>query len=168
MAALIAYRQAQTAKTKLLLELYEKRLPVYNAVRQLVELQHDLEQVAAAVPVVETFLGQAEFLFDDEIALEVKFLHWKGAMLLTLAKRLDDPANPDPDYDLKSAKRLQTELWELREEVTALFKPYLQLEMRGARRRRNGAWKAVERHRRLLERRDVHPATDLDKSPPRA
>lgn len=79
-AWVIAYRQANTARAKLKLDLYEKRFEIYTRIDDLVAKVHRGFVPFKQIEVVERDLRSARFLFDKEVVL------WGDSLLVILGR----------------------------------------------------------------------------------
>ncbi len=132
-ALVIAWRQYQTARAKLRLDLYDKRYQVYLA---LVEFIDDLQ--GRVIPDAEYTahvrkLEQMQFLFDKPVDQWVRGL-LRDARSMNNARRINQRAqnhNPEniPKEDISEANRtyhrLTSEFDKYREEAVEMFLPYL-------------------------------------------
>jgi hypothetical protein len=126
-AASIAWRQWQTAKTKLQLDLYDKRRPVFTAARDLILcVSNDYsETLFDTWQTFHAMHAEAGFLYGPEVAdylegLRVRVSDRRGIEY----ERRKIPREPDELDDVSGWKG--DELAKL----TEAFRPYLQLEGR--------------------------------------
>ena len=130
-ASAISYQQWRTARNKLKLDLFEKRLKVYEGCNEIISEIH--LPIPFAVKRLEDFtstVSSAPWLFDDKVAKYVDSLLIRAAQAL---------AKPRLDYggmnfeQIMEAQRQHLEKTELpvREDIAKLqkhFSPYLKLE----------------------------------------
>lgn len=135
--ALIAHNQWKTARTKLQLDLYDKRRPVLLAVRELRRAltQGKGENVDKAVSDFVEQTSEATFLFDDHI---VRFLEEFRTRAYSYQDAKEDLM--DAPADGEERKRLQKELRQTRQwlrlqytVVEQTFLPYMRLEQRSSK-----------------------------------
>jgi hypothetical protein len=132
--ATIAFLQWRSARTKVQLDLYEKRHPVLLAARKLrQQLTVGKSDINVAVAEFEAGVADAQFLFDDNMVAYLKVFREKAYAYQDADNDLlsgsDDPAER---AELMRVRR-ETRQW-LRtqyEEMEAMFLPYLRLEQRG-------------------------------------
>lgn len=136
-AAAIAYRQWRTAHTKLQLELYEKRLPIYRASRaMLAKLGTEHEMPITSVAAFGTETADAALLFDKHIARFVRDI-WEASIEENAYRSLTE--SPRLDYTTKWARAAERAGWAKRQydKLDELFFPYLQLEKSRTKRPTN-------------------------------
>lgn len=135
---LIAYRQMTTARTKLQLDLYDRRLPTYVAtvtfIRQIVLTgalnNKDLDSFQGST-------SEARFLFDDELKDYLDRIESK-AISATRHERLLERKAQLSESDKEEYLSLKGAAELLAPELSAvedMFIPYLRLEDRSARLR---------------------------------
>jgi len=130
-AGYVAWRQWQTAKTKVQLDLYDKRLPVYQATRELLgRITTDGFPSDAGLWAFAMATEQAPFLFDDAFAARLQAIYDR----LDQA-RLDEKLvhSADPEVREPAIRRGPEHMAWLDKEyrgLTAAFAPYLRLEGR--------------------------------------
>lgn len=107
MAASIAYQQWRTARTKLQLDLLDKRLPIFHAVRDMLLALFNRRPITIAnIDEYHSATASASFLFDFEIETLVHFLEY-------IAKGMEAAAAEPTRYDPIVVAKWQKEvmLW---------------------------------------------------------
>ena len=131
----IAYRQMVTARTKLQLDLYDKRLPVFDAVRVfLAEIATKGTMTDDAFIAYSKGIGNARFLFDEEIGTYLTELRKAGIEIQMYHDQMQgQPVGPArANFVQLKANRL---IWLVGQMDTLeeRFSPYLQLTQRNSR-----------------------------------
>lgn len=134
-AAWVAWKQMLIARTKLQIELYEKRRSVFEAARKF------LARVAAQASATdqdirEYTIGTADavFLFDDDVAKYLHTIRSKAIQAKSL-REVADPLSPGEEkanYVKEAFERL-TWLGDQLDSLVETFKPWLALEQRSSR-----------------------------------
>lgn len=136
-AATIAYRQWRTAHTKLQLDLFDKRLPIYKACRSMLarlSIGQDLDLKYIADFSTET--ADTPLLFDKSIAAFVKAI--ADAALEENTYRSVAPNDRKTDWVTRWRSQNDRAMWAKRQyaALDALFFPYLRLEKSRTKRPR--------------------------------
>lgn len=126
--AKIAKRQSDTAADKLKLDLYEKRVAVYEAANKyLVNIFAGSDHVDKEM---EFFKGvtPAQWLFNEGVYKHLinDFYSKARALRLKNDSRLETRLKVDAEIWVQEAAELRKQLGELQDDLTTLFKSYLQ------------------------------------------
>ena len=133
-AAFIQWRQWNTAKTKVQLDLYNMRLPVYLAARDLLAsiTTHGFPGAADLLAYARS-TEQAPFLFDDAFAAKLAAIYDRAAAA-SADNKLVGAGTAQANKEA-AARCVEHMAW-LREQylaVPVMFAPYLRLEGRAGR-----------------------------------
>jgi hypothetical protein len=128
-AATIAHRQAVTARTKLQLDLYDKRRPIYVTARNVIFCveERDLDKVRLVLRHFQEARIDAPFLFDQGVA------DWMEILIAAVDDRLEletPAARLYPGPEAVQPRREWIDHW--LGELKLVFAPYLKLETRRA------------------------------------
>jgi len=130
-AVYIAYRQYQIEKSKLNLELYDRRLHIYEEVKKIISI---IVQKASAEP-EEMFnfrsaVSEADFLFDSDITDYIQEIWDRGFNLIQNNQLYSrSPSPQDYDHEAVTDAIHQECMWfaDQFEPVKSKFKKYLTL-----------------------------------------
>ncbi len=132
--AVIQWRQWKTAKTKVQLDLYNMRLPVYQATRDLLaSITTDGFPGPADLWAYAKATEQAPFLFDDAFAAKLAAIYDRAAAA-SMDQKLLGAGTAQANKEA-AARCVEHMAW-LREQYVAvpiMFAPYLRLEGRAGR-----------------------------------
>jgi ABC-type nickel/cobalt efflux system permease component RcnA len=138
--AWIAWKQMRIARTKLQLDLYDKRASVFEAARKF--LGHVGAKGTATDEAIREYslaIANAPFLFDDGMAKYLDEVLKRAIHLQTFKQALDMPGGAEQQRREYSNEATKQMMWLVAQvdELTGKFKPWLALEQR---RSRWGAW----------------------------
>jgi hypothetical protein len=129
--AFIAYRQWQTANAKLVLDLFEKRLAVFELAKESISIvtRDGHPNREADMKLLEA-IGSAEFLFGSDVA---KYLDdmWKRYCKSSFANTMlgnDEVAERSKFVELKS--QMFTEITNFYKDAPKVFAPYMRMDQR--------------------------------------
>lgn len=128
----ITYRQWRTAHSKIILDLFEKRLAVYHRVRKAVAVVNTTGKTSrdAEMDLLEA-IESAEFLFGDDVR---KYLGEMWNRFIKLGAAIAMLQNgPSPEIrrtNVEAQSRLFSEITLFFYEVSDVFAPYMRMEHR--------------------------------------
>lgn len=128
----IAYRQWRTAHSKIVLDLFEKRLEVYQKVRQAVSVVNTTGKISreAEVNLLEA-INASEFLFGNDVR---KYLDemWTRFLKLNAANSMlkDGPTPEVRRTNAEAQSRLFSDITMFYYEGSDIFAPYMRMEHR--------------------------------------
>lgn len=132
-ATYIAWQQWRTNRQKLLLDRYDRRLRVYEEVRQILSLiLRDVKASYDDLLKFRTSVSEADFLFGPEITNYVDEIYQRGVKLQYWSKEYKDSSQDKPEgYDhQKIVDAMHTELTWLTEQFEPAkqkFRKYLDI-----------------------------------------
>lgn len=103
--AYVAMKQENTNALRLKLELYDRRIQVYEAVKSFLSIFPIQEIKQEHIKDLYINGSQADFLFGAEIGKYIDELYKRGLHLITLNKRVETGSATDDDY-----KKIEEEL----------------------------------------------------------
>jgi hypothetical protein len=127
--AFIAYQQFQIARAKLKIDLFEKRIAVFNATRQMLgAMVSDGPGELEKVYEFRAAVAAAPFLFDDDVIAYLEEIDSRAVDLRAIVKRIEKPST-NGDRDSLIDKEAAVQIWFKNQllEITAKFMPYLGL-----------------------------------------
>lgn len=136
-ASLIAYRQWKTAKEKVILDLFAKRLEVYNTVNDAV-IDIILEGIRNSdsdpIKRLEEGFKASKFLFGSEIVLRLNSVRSAAKVLLRneRSEMQTEKKTDNPEIDEQN-KRMLSELLDFYGDIDRIFAPYMLMDARLSR-----------------------------------
>jgi len=136
--AVIGFLQWRTAHQKVILDLFERRLKVYDAVNSVVgEVlieSGNLVTINAAIRLRKA-RSEAEFLFGEEVTAEMERLLGVIAEYGHAARHISSQSTTDQQRDTAADKmlRFENELGGYHELFTSLCRPYLKMDQKRVR-----------------------------------
>ena len=133
-AVFIAYQQWKTNQQKLNLDLYDRRLKVYEEVKKILSLiLRDADASSDDLLIFKISVSEADFLFEKEIPLYIDEIYKRGVSLRRWNKEYKDyTQTPPAGYDHKKVcDEMDKELMWLTEQFEPAkekFKKYLQIK----------------------------------------
>ena len=128
-AAAIAFRQWRTAHTKLQLDLYQRRYPVFQAAHAVIHAANAPPPfLREAWQALAIYRAEAEFIFDDKVKAfldEVQSNAWQAIHKLEAGL-----GSPTINIETKDAQAAQEKLFMMEDRLVPTFRPYLVLDER--------------------------------------
>ncbi|MDX8530086.1 hypothetical protein RFM41_12105 [Mesorhizobium sp. VK25A] len=129
---IIAYRQWKTAHSKLVLDLFEKRLDVYRHVRSAVSVVNTTGKTSreAELALLEA-INAAEFLFGDDVRSYLEGM-WHRFIKMNAANAMIEGGDT-PEVrrsNIEAQSRLLNEITQFYYEGSDVFAPYMRMEHR--------------------------------------
>jgi hypothetical protein len=126
-AAMIAYFQWLTAHQRVVLDLFEKRLRLFNSIE--LAIGQVLRDAETSHETLRTFLqaeADARFLFGDDVRKELRLLGYDFEFLHTYSKAvIDDPNLPDRDNIFRERWEVLKRVEDWPPRLPRTFAPYL-------------------------------------------
>lgn len=131
--AYIAWRQYQTAKDKLRLDLFDRRYRVYHALMKFVsKAAHETPLTSETLEEFYSDTLDYQFLFGSEIREYVRGIRRQSSVLLGFQQGLQHGSLPQDKQNIANAQLRELSEWfdQQFDEAPKLFEPYLAFDHR--------------------------------------
>jgi hypothetical protein len=130
--SIIAYRQWRTAHSKLVLDLFEKRLSVYHQVRKAIAVVNTTGKTSreAELNLLEA-IDAAEFLFGDDVRSYLEGM-WHRFLKMNAANAMIEGGDTTEvrRTNIEAQSQLLNEITQFYYEGSDVFAPYMRMEHR--------------------------------------